>query len=176
RETSSGSTTTHADNSLPEYDSFLFEFEPDQGELSSVAMEAILGEPHVYVPNVLPTSWEEISILFIRDPLYLVFDSLLPFLSENEDKVFKPGILSYLLVTHQDKTTFDFVENPMMIDHTRETSSGSTTTHADNSLPEYDSFLFEFEPDQGELSSVAMEAILGEPHVYVPNVLPTSWE
>ncbi|GJX73923.1 hypothetical protein Tco_0312518 [Tanacetum coccineum] len=27
-------------------------------------------------------------------------------------------------------------------DHTKETSSGSTTTHADNSLPEYDSFLF----------------------------------
>nr|GEZ79456.1 hypothetical protein [Tanacetum cinerariifolium] len=33
-------------------------------------------------------------------------------------------------------------------DHTKETSSGSTTTHADNSLPEYDSFLFEIEPDQ----------------------------
>nr|GEZ94038.1 hypothetical protein [Tanacetum cinerariifolium] len=32
-------------------------------------------------------------------------------------------------------------------DHTKETSSGSTTTHADNSLPEYDSFLFEIEPD-----------------------------
>nr|GFA05127.1 hypothetical protein [Tanacetum cinerariifolium] len=27
-------------------------------------------------------------------------------------------------------------------DHTEETSSGSTTTHADNSPPEYDSFLF----------------------------------
>nr|GFB30128.1 hypothetical protein [Tanacetum cinerariifolium] len=59
-------------------------------------------------------------------------------------------------------------------DHTKDTSSGSTTTHANNSLPEYDSFLFEIEPDQGELSSVAMEAtILGEPRVYVPNVLPT---
>nr|GEX64730.1 hypothetical protein [Tanacetum cinerariifolium] len=58
-------------------------------------------------------------------------------------------------------------------DHTKETSSGSTTTHADNSLPEYDSFLFEIEPNQGELSSIAIEAILGEPCVYVPNVLPT---
>nr|GEY54965.1 hypothetical protein [Tanacetum cinerariifolium] len=58
-------------------------------------------------------------------------------------------------------------------DHTEETSSGSTTTHADNSLPEYDSFFFEIEPDQSELSSVAMEAILGEPRVYVPNVSPT---
>ncbi|GKD72890.1 hypothetical protein Tco_1331172, partial [Tanacetum coccineum] len=56
-------------------------------------------------------------------------------------------------------------------DHTEETSSGSTTIHSDNSLPEYDSFLFEIEPDQGELTSV--EDILGEPRVHAPNVLPT---
>ncbi|GJX73829.1 hypothetical protein Tco_0312424 [Tanacetum coccineum] len=133
--TSSGSTTTHADNSLPEYDSFLFETEPDQGELTSV----VIGEPRVYVPNVLPTnttlmlnsdsipsddslgfdlevsfpsgtrnkifdlgiffevqskrflSPNEFSISFIRDPLSPVFDTLLPFLSENEDNVFNPG-------------------------------------------------------------------------------------
>nr|GEV43456.1 hypothetical protein [Tanacetum cinerariifolium] len=58
-------------------------------------------------------------------------------------------------------------------DHTEETSSGSTTTHADNSLLEYDSFLFEIEPDQGELTNVVMKDILGEPRVHVPNVLPT---
>ncbi|GJS44654.1 hypothetical protein Tco_0594775 [Tanacetum coccineum] len=58
-------------------------------------------------------------------------------------------------------------------DHTKETRSGSTTTHADNSLPEYDSFLFEIELDQGELTSVVMEDMLGEPHVHMPNVLPT---
>nr|GFB19439.1 hypothetical protein [Tanacetum cinerariifolium] len=33
-------------------------------------------------------------------------------------------------------------------DHTEETSSGSTTNLADYSLPKYDSFLFEIEPDQ----------------------------
>ncbi|GKG09745.1 hypothetical protein Tco_0338491 [Tanacetum coccineum] len=55
----------------------------------------------------------------------------------------------------------------------KKTSSGSTTTHADNSLPEYDSFLFKTEPDQGELTSVVIEDTLGEPRVYVPNVLPT---
>nr|GFC07184.1 hypothetical protein [Tanacetum cinerariifolium] len=355
-ETSSSSTTTHADNSLSEYDLFLLEIEPDQGELSNFAMEAILGEPHVYVPNVLPThptlfqdlefsssddslgsslevsfpfgtrnkifdpgifievqserllSREEFSISFICNPLYPMSDSLLPFSSKNEDKVFKPGILSYVLVSHRDKTTSDFSENSMMMyggdiplldidslleeftgelahidlilpgidetdsdpkddirfiekllydytsseddsfedsdyveasppdselvslkevtdeilhakllnihllidkieslnnnltsdwvlkslsssflfysdnslpefetfsDHTEETSSSSTTTHADNSLSEYDLFLLEIEPDQGELSNFAMEAILGEPHVYVPNVLPT---
>ncbi|GJT21173.1 hypothetical protein Tco_0891110 [Tanacetum coccineum] len=42
----------HADNSLPEYDLFLFETEPDQGELTSVVMEDMLGEHHAH--NVLP--------------------------------------------------------------------------------------------------------------------------
>ncbi|GKD56379.1 hypothetical protein Tco_1289766 [Tanacetum coccineum] len=60
-------------------------------------------------------SREEFSISFIRDPLYPVFDTLLPFSSENEDTVFKPGILSYLLVSHRDKITSDFSENPMMM-------------------------------------------------------------
>ncbi|GKA39681.1 hypothetical protein Tco_0732232, partial [Tanacetum coccineum] len=58
-------------------------------------------------------------------------------------------------------------------DHTEETRNGNTTSHADNPLPEYDSFLFEIEPDQGELTSVVMEDILGEPRVHVPNVLLT---
>nr|GEX90585.1 hypothetical protein [Tanacetum cinerariifolium] len=54
--------------------------------------------------------------------------------------------------------------------YTEEMNSGSTTTHADYSLPKYDSFLFEIEPDQGELTSVV---ILAEPRVHVPNVLTT---
>ncbi|GJS84388.1 hypothetical protein Tco_0750929 [Tanacetum coccineum] len=58
-------------------------------------------------------------------------------------------------------------------DHTEDTSSSNTTTHADNSLPGYDSFPFEIEPDQGELTSVVMEDILGEHRVHVPNELPT---
>nr|GEW67979.1 putative reverse transcriptase domain-containing protein [Tanacetum cinerariifolium] len=64
-------------------------------------------------------------------------------------------------------------ESETFSDHTKETSSGSTTTHADKSFLEYDSFLFEIEPDQGELSRVVIKSILGEPRVYVPNVLPT---
>nr|GFA59597.1 hypothetical protein [Tanacetum cinerariifolium] len=72
------------------------------------------------------------------------------------------------VLTDHFELFFDFND-----DCTSKTSSGSTTTHVDNSLLEYDLFLFEIEPDQGELSSIAMEAILGEPRVYVPNVLPT---
>nr|GEV10127.1 hypothetical protein [Tanacetum cinerariifolium] len=134
------STTTPADNSLLEYDSFLFEIEPDQGELTSVVMEDILGEPHVHVPNVLPThptlmldsdfipfddslgsdlkvsfpsgtrnkifdpgiffevqskkflSWDTFSISFIYNFLCPLSVTLLPFSSENEDKVFNPGL------------------------------------------------------------------------------------
>ncbi|GJT27350.1 hypothetical protein Tco_0907625 [Tanacetum coccineum] len=36
----------------------------------------------------------EFSISFISDPLSLVFDTLLPFSSENEDNIFNPGILA----------------------------------------------------------------------------------
>nr|GEW20545.1 hypothetical protein [Tanacetum cinerariifolium]GEW29062.1 hypothetical protein [Tanacetum cinerariifolium] len=163
KETSSGRTTTHADNSLPEYDLFLFEIEPDQGELTSVVMEDILGEPHVHVPNVLPTHptllldlgfipsndslgsdlevsfpsgtrnkifdlgiffkvqskrfllRDTFSISFIRNLLCPVIETLLPFSSENEDKVFNPGILSSNLLSHRGKITFDFSENPMII-------------------------------------------------------------
>nr|GEZ15149.1 hypothetical protein [Tanacetum cinerariifolium] len=51
------------------------------------------------------------------------------------------------------------VERCHASDHTEETSSGSTTTHVDYSLPKYDSFPFEIEPDQGELTSIVMEDI-----------------
>nr|GEV73465.1 hypothetical protein [Tanacetum cinerariifolium] len=39
-------------------------------------------------------------------------------------------------------------------DHTEEMRSGNTTTHANDSLPEYDSFCFEIEPDQERLINV----------------------
>ncbi|GKA09323.1 hypothetical protein Tco_0688654 [Tanacetum coccineum] len=84
---------------------------------------------------------------------------------EDSDSFFKKSDTS---LSYSDNSLPEF---DTFSDHTKETSSGSTTTHADNSLPEYDSFLFETEPDQGELTSVVMEDILGEPRV--PNVFPT---
>nr|GEU94310.1 hypothetical protein [Tanacetum cinerariifolium] len=54
-------------------------------------------------------------ISFICNPLYPVFDTLLPFSSENEDKVFNPSILSSNLLSHWGKITFDFSESSMMI-------------------------------------------------------------
>nr|GFD17616.1 hypothetical protein [Tanacetum cinerariifolium] len=43
--------------------------------------------------------------------------------------------------------------------HTEETRSGNTAAHANNSLPEYDSFCFEIEFDQERLTSVVMKGI-----------------
>nr|GEZ26589.1 hypothetical protein [Tanacetum cinerariifolium] len=72
-QTSSGSTTTHTDYSLPKYDSFIFKIEPDQGELTSVVMEDNLGEPRVHVPNVLPT-----HPTLMLDSDFIPFDNYLP--------------------------------------------------------------------------------------------------
>ncbi|GKD29904.1 hypothetical protein Tco_1240682 [Tanacetum coccineum] len=177
KEMSSGSTTTHADISLPEYDSFHLDSEPDSGDFTMDVVEDIFDnptrEPRVHVPNVLPThltlhldldftlssgslgsdlvvsfpsgtrnkifdpgifievqskrflSPNEFSISFIRDPLSPVFDTLLLFSSENEDKVFNPGSLSSNeeksphLLSHRgfntSKIISDFSESPMMI-------------------------------------------------------------
>ncbi|GJW21739.1 hypothetical protein Tco_0032361 [Tanacetum coccineum] len=67
----------------------------------------------------------EFSISFIRDPLSPVFDTLLPFSSKNEDKVFNPSRLSSNeeksphLLSHRgfnpSKIISDFSESPMMI-------------------------------------------------------------
>nr|GEY80651.1 hypothetical protein [Tanacetum cinerariifolium] len=47
-------------------------------------------------------------------------------------------------------------------DHTEETRSGNTTTHANDSLPEYDSFCFEIEPDQERLINVMKNDIIDD--------------
>ncbi|GKE48601.1 hypothetical protein Tco_1479859 [Tanacetum coccineum] len=57
-------------------------------------------------------SQDEFSISFIRDPL---FDTLLPFSSENKDKVFNPGILASPFLSHRDKIIYDSSKSPMMI-------------------------------------------------------------
>ncbi|GJS45051.1 hypothetical protein Tco_0595172 [Tanacetum coccineum] len=60
-------------------------------------------------------SQDTFSISFIRNPLFPMFDTLLPFSSENEDKVFNLGILYSNLLSHRGKITSDFSESPMMI-------------------------------------------------------------
>nr|GEX57652.1 MAK10-like protein [Tanacetum cinerariifolium] len=58
--------------------------EPDSGILTTNVVKGIF-EHYVLMPYILPT-------LPPFDPLYPVYDTLLLFSSENEDKVFKPGM------------------------------------------------------------------------------------
>nr|GEU69065.1 hypothetical protein [Tanacetum cinerariifolium] len=81
-----------------------FDFEPDTGVLTAKVVEDI-SEHCVLMPKVLPT----------LPALCLNINTLLLFSFENEDKVSKPSILSYLLVSHRDKTISDFSENPIMM-------------------------------------------------------------
>nr|GEW67453.1 hypothetical protein [Tanacetum cinerariifolium] len=76
-------------------------FKPDLGVLTPNVVKGIF-EHYVLMPNILPT-------LPTFDPFYPVYDTLLPFLSENKDKVFKPGILSYLLVSLRTKPLLIFL-------------------------------------------------------------------
>ncbi|GJY95578.1 hypothetical protein Tco_0511939 [Tanacetum coccineum] len=94
------------------------DFTPSQDSLGSGNK---IFDPGIFIEVQSQTilSWDEFSISFIRDPLSPLFATLLPFSSENEDNVFNPGILSYLLVSHRDKIISDFSKNPMMIKHVK---------------------------------------------------------
>nr|GEW00417.1 hypothetical protein [Tanacetum cinerariifolium] len=93
----------------------------------------------------------------------LKYPSLFPFPAKDSNSFLEKSdtSLSYLDNYIPEFETFN---------HMEEMNSGSTTTHVDYSLFKYDSFLFEIEPDQGELTSVV---VLAEPRDHVPNVLTT---
>ncbi|GJW45130.1 hypothetical protein Tco_0073929 [Tanacetum coccineum] len=99
-------------------DDVYIDIEPDTGVLNTKMVDDISDnstrELYVHVPKVLPT----------LPTLYPVFDTLLPFSSENEDKVFNPGILiskeekSPHLLSHRGFNVFQLIndsETPMMI-------------------------------------------------------------
>nr|GEY09419.1 hypothetical protein [Tanacetum cinerariifolium] len=62
--------------------------------------------------------------------------------------------VSFLISEESDNSLSD-----NFCDHTEETRSGNTTTHANDSLPEYDSFCFEIEPNQEKLINVVKNDI-----------------
>nr|GEX76889.1 copia protein [Tanacetum cinerariifolium] len=137
-------------------------------------------------PDFELVSLEEVKDDNLREKLLNINLLIVKIKSLNDnpipDHVLKP--LSLFLIPVEDSNSFleksdtslfysdnSLPEFETFSNHTEETNSGSTTTHADYSLPKYDSFLFEIEPDQGELTSIVMEDNLAEPRVYVPNVL-----
>ncbi|GJU69945.1 hypothetical protein Tco_1256204 [Tanacetum coccineum] len=103
---------------LPDDDVY-FDIKPDTGVLTTKVVDDIFDnstrELYVHFPNVLPT----------HPTLYPVFYTLLPFSSENEDKLFNPGILtskkekSPHFLSHRGfkalQIIYDFSECPMMI-------------------------------------------------------------
>ncbi|GJV14281.1 hypothetical protein Tco_1359604 [Tanacetum coccineum] len=94
-ETRSGSTTTHTDNSLPEYDSFHFEIEPDQVSFPSGTKNKIF-DPRISieVQSERFLSLDEISNSFISDPLFLVIETLLPYLKTKPITVTQPHVIT----------------------------------------------------------------------------------
>ncbi|GJZ69473.1 hypothetical protein Tco_0633023 [Tanacetum coccineum] len=102
----------------PPDDDVYFDIEPNTRVLTTKVVDDIFDnstrELYVHVPNVIPT----------LPTLYPVFDTLLPFSSENEDKVFNPGILiskeekSPHLLSNRGFKVFQLIndsESPMMI-------------------------------------------------------------
>ncbi|GKA00487.1 hypothetical protein Tco_0673037 [Tanacetum coccineum] len=89
-------------------------------------------------PNSELVSLEELKDVILRDKLSNVY------------------LLIYKIKALNDNSTLSSFSNSdnSFSDHTEETRSGSTTTHANYSLPDYDSFLFEIEPDQKGLISI----------------------
>ncbi|GKB21038.1 hypothetical protein Tco_0854961 [Tanacetum coccineum] len=100
-------------------DEIYFNIEPDSGDVTTKVVDDIydnsIRELYIQVPNVLHT----------HPTLYPVFDTLLPFSSENEDKVFNPRILiskeeiSPHLLSHRDCSDYKdsrapgFVHRPL---------------------------------------------------------------
>ncbi|GKC14289.1 hypothetical protein Tco_1011071, partial [Tanacetum coccineum] len=138
---------------------------PSESEVMTILLRTSIREKLLNI-NLLIAKIESLNENPTTDCV-LKSPSLFPIPVEDSDSFFKKSDTS---LSYSDNSLPQF---KTFSDHTEETSSGSTTTHSDNSLPEYELFLFEIEPDQGELTSVVMKEILGEPRVYVPNVLPT---
>ncbi|GJV28114.1 reverse transcriptase domain-containing protein [Tanacetum coccineum] len=93
-------------NLPPSYDNPLSGSTASSSSLTtSEIMVEDISEHYVLMPKLLPT----------QPTLCPDIDTLLPFSSENEDKVFNPGILSSPLFSHQGKITSNFSESPMMI-------------------------------------------------------------
>ncbi|GKB61291.1 hypothetical protein Tco_0917477 [Tanacetum coccineum] len=81
-----------------------FDFMPDAGVVTNKVVGDI-SEHNVLMPNLLPT----------QPTLCPVFDLLLPFSSENEDKVFNPGILISPLLSYRGEIISNFSKSPMMV-------------------------------------------------------------
>ncbi|GKC73184.1 hypothetical protein Tco_1119067 [Tanacetum coccineum] len=102
-----------------------------------------------------PPDFELVSIEEVEDDILRAKSSNIYLLIAKIESLNDNPTPSSLSLSHNSLLEFETFSN-----HTEETRSGSTTTHAENSLPGYDSFHFEIESDQGELSRVVMKTIV----------------
>nr|GEZ98495.1 hypothetical protein [Tanacetum cinerariifolium] len=107
---------------------------------------------------------EEIQDVVLREKLLSINHLIANIESLNDnptpDLVFNSSV-SFPISEESDNSLSDnfSLEFKTFCDHTEETRSGNTTTHAHESLPEYDSFCFEIEPDQERLINVVKNDI-----------------
>nr|GEW58744.1 hypothetical protein [Tanacetum cinerariifolium] len=100
KEKNSGSTTIHADISLPDLECFNFKREPDLGELTSI-VDAGIRENILFATNVNLPPEEDHSPLFAYVVWiflsFLTYPIVPPYLLSfgNEDTIFDPGITNY---------------------------------------------------------------------------------
>nr|GEX58937.1 hypothetical protein [Tanacetum cinerariifolium] len=80
-------------------------------------------------------------------------------ISQIQDVVLREKLLS---ITRLISNIESLNDNPIPDYHTEETRSDNTTTHADNSLPEYDSVCFEIETDRERLIYVVKNDIFDD--------------
>ncbi|GJY60138.1 hypothetical protein Tco_0460030 [Tanacetum coccineum] len=120
--------------------------------------------------NFSPISIFEKKSVTFSNPL---FDSNDDFASSDNESLFDEDVLEDNVKIYSNplfefdgeyissdvNPLFDEVLEDIECKDSYDSNSGRCTTHAENSLPEYDSFHFEIESDQGELSRVVMETI-----------------
>ncbi|GJY85538.1 hypothetical protein Tco_0499564 [Tanacetum coccineum] len=143
----------------PKIDSLLEEF---AGELTPIHLELIKlifsDSNNDYTLSDVD-SFKDIDYVEASPP-----DSELVSLEEVEDVILYEKLLNINLLIAKIESLNnnpipDYVLKPLRIRSYGETRSGSTTYHSDISLPEYDSFHFEIEPDSGDLISSVMDDI-----------------
>nr|GEY61419.1 hypothetical protein [Tanacetum cinerariifolium] len=93
----SGNPTSHSDLSLPDYEAFFCDSEPDSRDFTMDVVEDIFDnptrEPRVHVPNVLPTyPTLYFDSNFTSSDDSLIFDLIVSFPSETRNRIFDPEI------------------------------------------------------------------------------------
>ncbi|GKC95329.1 hypothetical protein Tco_1160771 [Tanacetum coccineum] len=97
KEKRSGNPTSHSDLSLPDYEAFYYDSEPDSGNFTIDVVEDTFvnptREPRVHVPNALPTHPTlYLDSDFAPSDDSLGFDLVVSFSSRTRNKIFNPGI------------------------------------------------------------------------------------